>query len=429
MFRSWLRFLSLFLFCGLLGGGSLLAAPPNVVMIISDDHAWTDYGFMGHPHIQTPNIDRLAASSLTFKRGYVPSSLCCPSLATIMTGLYPHQHKITSNDPPQVPGLSNQEYHRSEAFLQGRERMNEHMRSVPTLARTLSENGYLTLQTGKWWQGDFRQGGFTHGMTDGGRHGDKGLKIGRETMQPIEEFLDECSAKSKPFMVWYAPMLPHTPHTPPDRLLEKYRPLTPSLPIARYWAMVEWFDETVGQLLGTLDRRGLSDNTIVVYIADNGWIQKEDAAGFDPRSKQSPYNGGLRTPILIRWPGQVAAEQSEALAQSIDLAPTLWNALGIKLPEGLPGIDLLDKDKRMARTSIQGECFTHNAVDLDVPAKNLRWRWIVDGEWKLIVPDPVNEPKRKLELYHITKDPTEKENLAEQEPERVAALREKFDRW
>src|SRR5688500_17810043 len=83
-------------------------SPPNIVMIISDDHAWTDYGFMGHPHIQTPNIDKLASQSLTFRRGYVTSSLCCPSLATVLTGMYPHQHRITSNDPPlskdSVPG-------------------------------------------------------------------------------------------------------------------------------------------------------------------------------------------------------------------------------------------------------------------------------------------------------------------------------------
>jgi hypothetical protein len=78
--------------------------PPNIVMIISDDHLWSDYGFMGHAQLQTPNLDKLAGESLTFRRGYVTSSLCCPSLATIITGLYPHQHKVTSNDPPLTPG-------------------------------------------------------------------------------------------------------------------------------------------------------------------------------------------------------------------------------------------------------------------------------------------------------------------------------------
>src|SRR5215510_13465009 len=82
------------------------APPPNIVMIISDDHAWTDYGFMGHPHIKTPNLDKLASQSLTFRRGYVTSSLCCPSLASLLTGMYPHRHRITSNDPPWRGGTT-----------------------------------------------------------------------------------------------------------------------------------------------------------------------------------------------------------------------------------------------------------------------------------------------------------------------------------
>src|SRR5919109_394732 len=81
------------------------AGPPNVVMIIGDDQGWTDYGFMGHPHVKTPHLDRLASEGLLFKRGYVPSSLCRPSLATMITGLYPHQHRLTSNDPPWPRGM------------------------------------------------------------------------------------------------------------------------------------------------------------------------------------------------------------------------------------------------------------------------------------------------------------------------------------
>lgn len=149
-------------------------APPNIVLIVSDDHAWTDYGFMGHPHIKTPNLDRLAGESLTFTRGYVTSSLCCPSLASIITGRQPHRHKITSNDPPRPPSGSKEEL--QKIFLEGRERMNRHLEAVPTLPTILKQQGYLSLQTGKWWQGHFSRGGFTHGMTNGGRHGDAGLE-------------------------------------------------------------------------------------------------------------------------------------------------------------------------------------------------------------------------------------------------------------
>ncbi len=170
---------------------------PNIVLIISDDHAWTDYGFMGHKSIATPHLDKLASESLVYRRGYVPSSLCCPSLASIITGRYPHQHKITSNDPPVLPGENRQAFYRSAAFAQGREVMNRHLEAVPTLPRRLAKLGYLSLQTGKWWQGDYRRGGFTNGMTRGQRHGDEGLDIGRKTMQPIYDFIAEARRQER----------------------------------------------------------------------------------------------------------------------------------------------------------------------------------------------------------------------------------------
>ena len=402
---------------------------PNIVMIISDDHAWTDYGFMGHKIVQTPNIDRLAQNSLTFRRGYVTSSLCCPSLASIITGMYPHQHKITSNDPPVPAGRTNAAFNRSPEFQQGRERMNKHMESVVTLPKLLKENGYQSLQTGKWWQGDFTRGGFTDGMTKGGRHGDEGLSIGRKTMEPITTFMDKCVAAKSPFMVWYAPLLPHDPHTPPDRLLEKYKSKTDSIHIAKYWAMIEWFDETVGQLLDGLKERGQLENTIIVYVADNGWIQSPDNSRYAPKSKQSQYDGGLRTPIMVHWPKRIAAKMSDDLAQSIDLIPTLRSALGLPTDKSLPGINLLDEAAVASRKTIFGECFTHNSNDLDVPEKSLRWRWVIDGNMKLIVPNLAVEPKAEIELYQLDSDPTEIQNLAASQSEKVTEIRKKLDRW
>lgn len=401
------------------------AKPPNVVLIISDDHAWTDYGFMGHAHIRTPHLDKLAAESLTFRRGYVPSSLCCPSLASIITGLYPHQHKITSNDPPLPKDVKRNDPRWKAAFEQGREVMSRHMEAVPTLPRMLRDRGYLCLQTGKWWQGDFRRGGFTHGMTKGGRHGDDGLTIGRKTMQPIHDFIAEARKADKPFLVWYAPLLPHDPHTPPDRLLAKYRDKTPSLHVAKYWAQVEWFDETCGELLAHLDKQGLADNTIVVYVADNGWIQNPDSPRYAPKSKQSPYDGGLRTPMMIRFPGKVKPRMADEPASSVDLMPTVLGLLGVPATAEMTGIDLLDEAALKARPAIFGECFTHDAVDLNDPAKSLRWRWVLEGRHKLIVPADGSAP----ELYDVTADPTEVKNLAAARPEVVEPLRRRLDGW
>lgn len=403
--------------------------PPNVLLIVSDDHAWTDYGFMGHPHVRTPNIDALAQQSLCFPRGYVPSSLCCPSLASLLTGRYPHQHKITSNDPPLIPGVTGRDYHASPAYLQGRQRMNEHMQGVPTLPRLLSDHGYWTLQTGKWWQGHYQNGGFTHGMTRGDRHGDDGLAIGRQTLEPITSFLREAEQENKPWMIWYAPMMPHDPHTPPESYLQRTRPLAPSESIAKYWAMIEWFDATVGDVLREIDAHQATENTIVIYVADNGWIQDPDRPRYAPKSKQSPYDGGLRTPILVRWPGHIVPERSDALAQSIDIVPTVLEAAQIPTPEGLPGINLMSEKRRQSREDIFGACFTHNANDLDDPSKNLRWRWMIRDHWKLIVPNPAIELSGQPELYDLRSDPTETLNRIEAQPDRAHAMRDAIDAW
>jgi arylsulfatase A-like enzyme len=407
------------------------AAPPNVVMILSDDQAWGDYGFMGHPVIQTPHLDRLARESLTFRRGYVPSSLCCPSLASIITGQYPSRHRVVSNDPPLPAGMTQKEFVSSDLFEAGRARMNAFMDAAPTLPKLLVQNGYLALQTGKWWQGNYSHGGFTHGMTVGSRHGDKGLDIGRKTMQPIKDFIEDAQTQGKPFMVWYAPMLPHDPHTPPERLLEKYRAKAPSIHVARYWAMVEWFDETCGALLEYLDERKLAENTIVIYTSDNGWIQDPDKPRYAAKSKQSPYDGGLRSPMMIRWKGTIAPKDEDSVAvSSLDFAPTLLKACGIAVPEQMQGLDLRDEAALRARTAIHGECYTHNLVNFEQPASSLRWRWIVEGRQKLILPHAANEPDAVPELYDLHADPSEERNLAADRPTEVARLRKIADaRW
>lgn len=410
-------------------GVAAASTPPNIVMIISDDQAWTDYSFMGHPHIRTPHLDQLAAESLAFPRGYVTSSLCCPSLATMITGRYPHQHGITSNDPPNPRRLPAGEFERSADFRSGRQQMSDLVARTPTVPRILVAHGYLALQTGKWWQGHYRHGGFTHGMTEGSRHGDRGLAIGRETMQPIADFLTMAQARERPFFVWYAPMMPHTPHTPPARLLARYEAVAPSPQVARYWAMIEWFDESVGQMLGLLNDRGLREHTIVMFLADNGWITDPTTGHYAAKSKQSPYDGGLRTPILISWPGHIAPCRAENLASSIDLAPTLLRAVGLEPDATLPGINLLDRQARESRPTLYGECFTHNSIDLGNPAASLRWRWMISGGWKIIEPAPQNEAQAETELYCVSKDPWESNNLAADEPQRVAAMQSALDSW
>lgn len=395
---------------------------PNIVLILSDDQAWTDFGFMGHDVIKTPRIDRLAGESAVFPNGYVPTSLCRASLASIITGLYPHQHRITSNDPPK--GVD-------------RAKMLPLMREAPALPRVLATSGYRSLQTGKWWEGRYDNGGFTDGMTVSGRHGEQGLAIGRKTMQPIADFLDKHAAANdgRPFFLWYAPMMPHEPHNPPPFYLAKYAAPGRHERLAKYYAMCEWFDATVGTLLDELDRRKLADSTLVIFCADNGWIQdttsNKRGGLFAPKSKRSPYDGGLRTPILVRWPGHTKAGRYDDLVSTIDIAPTVLAAAGVKPTVELPGASLLDVAAGkgpLDRDAVFGEVFEHDANDIDVPSKNLLYRWVRAGKWKLIV--PVQESaERTAELYDVATDPHEDNNVAAEHPLRVAALRQRLDAW
>lgn len=429
------RFLSAMVIALSVGLAAKAGDKPNIVFIISDDQHWQDYGFMGHPIIQTPHLDRLTKESLVYPRGYVPSSLCRPSLATMITGLQPHQHKVTSNDPPIPEGVKPAAARKHPEFLKNREAMIAEFEKSPSLPQLLAKAGYVSHQSGKWWEGNAcRCGGFTEGMTHGdpdkgGRHGDEGLKIGREGMKPILEFIDESQKADKPFFVWYAPFMPHTPHNPPERLLNKYRDKTPSLFIARYWAMCDWFDETIGELLDHLDDNKLSDNTIVIFVCDNGWIQQDNAPGFAERSKRSQYDGGIRTPITIRWPGKVKPGRSDALAHTIDMAPTVLLAAGLKPTDDMAGLDLTKPELLAKRDELFGSIFLHNAIDVTDPAANLEYRWIIRGKWKLIVPDQVNVPDGQVELFDLIADPHEKDNLAAKHPERVAELRRRLDKW
>lgn len=399
---------------------------PNIIFIISDDQAWNDYHFMGHPHIQTPNLDNLARNSRIFRNGYVTTSLCSPSLASIITGLYPCQHKITGNEPPAPLDAAGHPPFSHPDFLKGREQMDDFIRNARTLPKLLRQHGYRSFQSGKWWHGSYADAGFDEGMTHGdphrgGRHGDEGLKIGRPSMDPIFEFIQKD--KSKPFFVWYAPFLPHTPHNPPDRLFQKYRSLAPTDSIARYWAMCEWFDESCGQLMKFLEQNQLSDNTLICYITDNGWINLPDSSRFAPKSKRSPYDGGIRTPIMLHWPGHIPPQDMPQLALSIDLVPTLCSLLQIPEDPRYQGLDLLDDSQLNQRSSIQGAIYLHDAHNIHQPIENLTHWWIRQKNLKLIIPNPLLAPDETIQAFDISKDPFESHNiLNELDPNTLSSL-------
>ena len=414
---------------------------PNIVMIISDDQAWTDYSFMGHPIIETPNLDALAKQSALFRRGYVPTALCRPSLMTMITGRYAHQHGVTGNDPsPKYSKRGTADNDRR------REELIANVDKYPTIAKLLAEHGYQCHQSGKWWEGNFKRGGFTEGMTrgfpePGGRHGDDGLKIGREGIEPVTEFIDRAVAKEQPFFVWYAPYLPHFPHTPPERLFKKYSGRVESKSIAKYYAMCDWFDETCGQLIDHLDQQSLRDNTLIVYVCDNGWIQNPKSRGYMPRSKRTPYEGGVRTPICFCWPGEIQPSDRPELCSSIDLAPTILAAAGIKADADLPGLNLLpylEDGKPIDRDTLFGETFAHDIADINQPEASLLYRWCIKGKWKLLLTydgeaflnrKNFARTDKRPQLFDLIADPSETKNLASENPTVIAELGEKIKHW
>ena len=415
------KLLSLLFVVFALSLGAAEPSKPNVILIISDDQAWTDYSFMGHDRIKTPHLDKMAAESLLYTRGYV-MPVCSPSLACLLTGKLPSEHGITGND---LSGKRSQPGHR-EALAE------QLLGNSLTLPKAVTEAGYLTFQTGKIWNVTYKDVGFTHGMTGtAGRHGDAGLEIGRKGMKPIYDFIETAKAEDKPFFIWHAPFLPHTPHNPPKEIFKEYKGKGPTKAAEKYYAMCEWFDNTCAELDEYLEKNGLKENTVILYLADNGW-DAEYAHAHD-RSKLSPYELGIRTPMFVRWPGKVKPQRDdETLAHILDFPKTILDITGAENPGDLKGLNLMDQKALKARDTVFVEAYTHDIADLKDPSKSLIADVVIEGWWKLIVPGPV-KPDRKFSgvpattvLYDLKNDPLEKNDLAAKNPEIVAKLKAKL---
>jgi len=346
----------------------LTAQTPNIVFILSDDQSWTDYSFMGDKNIETPRIDQFAKESLAFTRSYVPTPLCSPSLATIITGLYPKDHGILGNDKvfERIKGdRATSRIHRAAAYTP----IISAFEKQTTLPDLLKEKGYISFQTG---------------------------------------------------FLWYAPFLPHRPHNPPQRLFEKYQKKTDSEHLAKYWAMCEWFDETCGQLFDLIEEKGLTENTLFVYVCDNGWAQDPTKSGYLKHSKRAPYDMGIRTPIMYKWKGKITPKMdNKTITSSIDMVPTVLDILGIEKPENLPGINVLEENALQDRNGIFGEVYAH---DFDTVENSMYYNMAIFPPYKIIIPDPVRKKDEVVQLFNIDQDPFEKKNIAANYPEIVEKL-------
>ena len=415
------------------------ARRPNIVLLISDDHDARQLGFMGARPSPTPELDALAADGLVFTEG-TTAPRCRPALAGLLTGRWPHQNGVWSN-----------------ASLR-------RLRGPNLLPKLLAEAGYACYAEGKFWEGSGRAVGFEFGPEP--HANDVGLNANgfvREGQAQLFEFLEGVG--ERPFFVWWAPLLPHVPHNPPEALLAEVQASSIAVPdwIAAAdrdafieaerasLAMVRWLDQGVGELRAKLRELDLERDTLFVFLIDNGW-----ANGLI--SKGSPYAASVNTPIVLSWPGQVEPGRRAELVSYLDVLPTVLDYAGVALPERRAGGSLRPfaggaegVDDSEWRDAAFGACYAAEAAPEQRPEADLFALHVRDERWKYVrwvravshsggadrfnLQDlfvaPWSRAAGQEELFDLATDPLERADLAADpaHAERLATLRSRVDAW
>jgi len=421
---------------------------PNVIFILADDLGWGDLGCYGNKQIKTPNLDRLAKQGTLFTQFYVNGSVCSPSRCAFMTGQYPARHKIhghyATHELNQARGMSN--------WLDPK---------VPNVASLLHQAGYATAHFGKWHLGNGEGAppppdyGFDQTRTGNSTFRDS---TGESWSEPDITFRAKSSAaivdetirfitahKDKPFYVNAWMFVPHAPLNPTDEQMEPYKHFSsggkdfPFKSAAQiYYGSVTDMDKHIGRLLDALDELGLADNTLVFFTSDNGpediHISNAGHSGIGSAGpfrgrKRSLYEGGIRLPGIIRWPGKVPAGvvDNTSVVAGVDWLPTVCKLAGIQVPAGhaLDGEDQSDVflgRPRPRKTPLMWEWRFHVFGE---PFHRSPILAIREGDWKLLL----NPDRSRVELYDIPRDPTQMNNLAEKHPDTVVALATKVLDW
>jgi arylsulfatase A-like enzyme len=438
--------------------GNLVSAAerPNVVFIVADDLGWSDTTLYGTTRLyQTPNIERLASRGMTFTQAYAVSPLCSPTRASLLTGLHPARHGITT------PGCHAPEEHLKAWSLpsgpvpskvttcKSATRLDTRYR---TLAEALKEAGYTTGHFGKWHLGPapyspLEQGfdvDIPHTPTAGPPGGYFGWST--DTMKPNkprEHIEDRMAAEAcafieqhrdEPFFLNYWQFSVHSPFQAKGPLIQKYRKqIDPKNPqrSPTYAAMVETFDSAVGTILDTLDRLKLSERTVVVFTSDNGGNMYNKVDGTKPTSnaplrggKGTLWEGGVRVPCVVVWPEQTeAGSRSDALIDSCDFYPTLLDMLSLPLDEGQHVDGVSFTSALRGKPFERGPLFSYFPHALPVPDGLRPGITIHEGSWKLYRFFHNGENgAHQWRLYNLDEDQGERHDIAEQNPDRVAAM-------
>ena len=421
-------------------------AKPNIVLIYIDDYGWRDVGFNGTKFYETPNADRIAREGMIFRSAYSNGPNCAPSRACLMSGLYSPRHGVYT--------VANSD--RGKAFLRKiipTKNTTVLADEFVTMAEALKAGGYTTATMGKWHLGkdpttqgfDINIAGREWGSPSGGGYHSpykypnlvnkqKGEyltdRLGNEAAKFIEEH------KDKPFFLYLTHYAVHTPIQAKPELTSKYqmKPTVDQQTNAKYAAMIESMDDSVGTVLDTLDRLKLADNTIVVFYSDNGGHAGATSNAPLRGSKGMLYEGGIRVPMAVRWPG-VAAPGSvcEEPVIGIDLYTTLLEATKTKRPakaqlDGSSLIPLLkDAEARLFRPALYWHfpAYLQGSTRRHGPFRTTPSGAVRMGDWKLIE----YFDDGTLELYNLTKDMGETSNLAKQQPKQTARLHAMLKAW
>ncbi len=408
----------------LAAGLTAAAEKPNFLVIFTDDHGWGDVAAFGGSDVQTPHLDQLAAEGLKFTAMRANCTVCSPSRAALLTGRYP--------DRVGVPGVIRTQPENSWGYFAP---------GVPTLADALKPAGYHSALIGKWHLGlespntPNERGfdlfhGFLGDMMDSYtthlRHDQNYMRLNREVIEPkghaTDLFTDWACAylkgerrpKEKPFFLYLAYNAPHFPIEPPAEWLDKVQARAPAMDAKRAAnvAFVEHLDANIGRVLACLRETGLDKNTVVVFSADNGGSLPHAQSNHPWRDgKQSHYDGGLRVPFILRWPGQVKpGSVSDYASLNFDVFPTFLELAGVPPSPDLDAVSLVPLLEGRAMPANRELYFVRREGGAAYGGKS--YEAIVRGEWKLLQ----NDPWSPLELYHLKNDPQETTNLAGKAP-------------
>ncbi|QDV51072.1 sulfatase family protein [Gimesia fumaroli] len=414
-----------FLFSVFLWTGSVIqaaekSARPNVLVILVDDLGYGDLSSYGASDLKSPQIDQLISRGMKFTNFYANCPVCSPTRAALLTGRY--------QDLVGVPGVIRTHPENSWGYL---------LPTAITLADVFHQAGYYTGIIGKWHLGlespnTPNERGFDHfhgflgDMMDDyyqhRRHNVNYMRLNQKTIDPKGhatdlftdwacEFLQQQASSQKPFFLYLAYNAPHTPIQPPEEWVEKVVRREPGIDPkrAKLVALIEHLDAGIGKVIQTLDQAGLSESTIIVFSSDNGGQLSVGANNGNLRDgKQSVYEGGLKVPTGVVWKNRIAPQsQSDFMAMSMDLFPTVCEAAGITVPAGLDAVSFLPILEGKSQTPLRRDWFFRRREGgTRYGGKTIEA--VRSGDWKLLQ----NSPFAPLELYNLKLDPLEQNNLA-----------------